>query len=152
MKKKERRHDKSRPYRSRPSRHAPVFCRVTKVVSAFFETVADELKAGGEVPLSGFGKFSVKNRPARKEIAYSRKGKDENHTEFVDMNDKLRRTAPCHCRTPRGTGCHRLPERRCSAVSAYPTHKTMRRGGRIGVVPERHEREASPAPSRSGRL
>ena len=37
----------------------------SQFISAFLEVVADELKAGGDVPLPGFGKFSVKFRAER---------------------------------------------------------------------------------------
>jgi DNA-binding protein HU-beta len=36
-----------------------------QVLEATIETVADELAAGGEVALAGFGKFSVSHRAAR---------------------------------------------------------------------------------------
>jgi DNA-binding protein HU-beta len=36
-----------------------------QVVEAAIETVSDELAAGGEVALAGFGKFSVSHRAAR---------------------------------------------------------------------------------------
>ncbi|HEY7892624.1 MAG TPA: HU family DNA-binding protein [Solirubrobacteraceae bacterium] len=35
------------------------------VVEAVIDAVSDELAAGGEVSLAGFGKFSVSNRSAR---------------------------------------------------------------------------------------
>lgn len=37
-----------------------------KAVSAFLDVVTAELAAGNEIPLQGFGKLSVKARPARK--------------------------------------------------------------------------------------
>jgi DNA-binding protein HU-beta len=36
-----------------------------QVVEAAIETISDELAAGGEVALAGFGKFSVSHRAAR---------------------------------------------------------------------------------------
>jgi DNA-binding protein HU-beta len=36
-----------------------------QAVDAAFEAVSDELAAGGEVALAGFGKFSVSHRAAR---------------------------------------------------------------------------------------
>ena len=36
-----------------------------QVLEATIETVSDELAAGGEVALAGFGKFSVSHRSAR---------------------------------------------------------------------------------------
>ena len=36
-----------------------------KAVEAFFETIAEELKAGGKVALLGFGSFSVTEKAAR---------------------------------------------------------------------------------------
>jgi DNA-binding protein HU-beta len=36
-----------------------------EVVEAVIESVADELAAGGEVSLAGFGKFSISKRAAR---------------------------------------------------------------------------------------
>ena len=36
-----------------------------KAVEAFFETIAEELKAGGKVALLGFGSFSVIEKAAR---------------------------------------------------------------------------------------
>jgi DNA-binding protein HU-beta len=36
-----------------------------EVVEAVIDTVSDELAAGGEVSLAGFGKFSVSKRAAR---------------------------------------------------------------------------------------
>lgn len=36
-----------------------------KAVDATIECIAQELQNGGEVALSGFGKFSVSDRPAR---------------------------------------------------------------------------------------
>ena len=38
----------------------------TAFINAFLEVVSDELAAGGEVALPGFGKLAVKARPARK--------------------------------------------------------------------------------------
>ena len=38
---------------------------VESVVSAFFDSVGDQLAMGGRVELRGFGAFSVKNRPSR---------------------------------------------------------------------------------------
>ena len=38
----------------------------TAFMNAFLEVVSAELAGGGEVPLPGFGKLSVKARPARK--------------------------------------------------------------------------------------
>jgi DNA-binding protein HU-beta len=37
-------------------------------VDAVFETIADELSSGGEVSVSGFGKFSVSDRAARQGV------------------------------------------------------------------------------------
>jgi DNA-binding protein HU-beta len=37
-------------------------------VDAVFETIADELAGGGEVSVSGFGKFSVADRAARQGV------------------------------------------------------------------------------------
>jgi DNA-binding protein HU-beta len=37
-------------------------------VDAVFETIADELSSGGEVSVSGFGKFSVADRAARQGV------------------------------------------------------------------------------------
>jgi DNA-binding protein HU-beta len=37
-----------------------------KLVEAFTTTVANELKAGGKVAITGFGTFSVSDRAARK--------------------------------------------------------------------------------------
>jgi DNA-binding protein HU-beta len=37
-------------------------------VDAVFETIQDELSAGGEVSVSGFGKFSVADRAARQGV------------------------------------------------------------------------------------
>lgn len=39
-----------------------------KAVDAVFETIADELASGGEVAVSGFGKFSVSDRAARQGV------------------------------------------------------------------------------------
>ena len=39
-----------------------------KAVEAFFETIAEELKAGGKVALLGFGSFSVIEKAARQGI------------------------------------------------------------------------------------
>ena len=39
--------------------------RRAQVVEAAIEVVSDELAAGGEVALAGFGKFSVSHRAAR---------------------------------------------------------------------------------------
>jgi DNA-binding protein HU-beta len=36
-----------------------------QVVDAVFNTIQNELKKGGEVSIAGFGKFSVKDKPAR---------------------------------------------------------------------------------------
>ncbi len=36
-----------------------------EAIDAAFDTVSDELAAGGEVALAGFGKFSVSRRAAR---------------------------------------------------------------------------------------
>ena len=38
---------------------------VERVVSAFFDSIIDQLQAGGRVELRGFGAFSVKRRDAR---------------------------------------------------------------------------------------
>ncbi len=35
-------------------------------LNAFLYVAVEELKAGGDVPLPDFGKFTVKSRPARK--------------------------------------------------------------------------------------
>ncbi len=37
-------------------------------VDAVFDTIADELSSGGEVSVSGFGKFSVADRAARQGV------------------------------------------------------------------------------------
>jgi DNA-binding protein HU-beta len=37
-------------------------------VDAVFETIQDELSSGGEVSVSGFGKFSVADRAARQGV------------------------------------------------------------------------------------
>lgn len=37
-------------------------------VDAFIDVVTDSLKNGGEVQFTGFGKFTVQNRPARQGI------------------------------------------------------------------------------------
>ena len=37
-------------------------------VEAVFEAIADELSSGGEVSVSGFGKFSVADRAARQGV------------------------------------------------------------------------------------
>jgi DNA-binding protein HU-beta len=39
-----------------------------EAVDAVFETIADELSGGGEVSISGFGKFSVSDRAARQGV------------------------------------------------------------------------------------
>jgi DNA-binding protein HU-beta len=39
-----------------------------QAVDAVFETIADELSGGGEVSISGFGKFSVSDRAARQGV------------------------------------------------------------------------------------
>jgi DNA-binding protein HU-beta len=39
-----------------------------KAVDAVFECVTDELSNGGEVAISGFGKFSVSDRAARQGV------------------------------------------------------------------------------------
>ncbi len=39
-----------------------------KAVDAVFEAIADELSNGGEVSISGFGKFSVSDRAARQGV------------------------------------------------------------------------------------
>jgi DNA-binding protein HU-beta len=39
---------------------------VARFISAFTETVTDEIKAGEKVTLTGFGTFSVSERSARK--------------------------------------------------------------------------------------
>ena len=36
-----------------------------EAVDATFDTIADQLRSGGEVAVAGFGKFSVSNRSAR---------------------------------------------------------------------------------------
>ena len=36
-----------------------------KAIDAVFDAIAAELRSGGEVAVSGFGKFSVSNRAAR---------------------------------------------------------------------------------------
>ena len=38
---------------------------VERVVSAFFDSIIEQLQSGGRVELRGFGAFSVKHRPAR---------------------------------------------------------------------------------------
>jgi DNA-binding protein HU-beta len=42
-----------------------------QVVEAALEVVSDELAAGGEVALAGFGKFSVSHRAASKAAKFS---------------------------------------------------------------------------------
>ena len=42
--------------------------QATKAVDAVFETVAGELQGGGDVSISGFGKFSVSDRAARQGV------------------------------------------------------------------------------------
>ena len=42
--------------------------QATKAVDAVFETVAGELQNGGDVSISGFGKFSVSDRAARQGV------------------------------------------------------------------------------------
>lgn len=37
----------------------------SRYLDAFLSTVEDELKSGGEVNITGFGKFKVSERPAR---------------------------------------------------------------------------------------
>jgi DNA-binding protein HU-beta len=39
-----------------------------KAVDAVFEAITDELSGGGEVSISGFGKFSVSDRAARQGV------------------------------------------------------------------------------------
>ena len=39
-----------------------------KAVDAFLDTVTDELKGGGEVSFTGFGKFSTSHRAARQGV------------------------------------------------------------------------------------
>ncbi len=39
-----------------------------KAVDAFMESVTDALRAGDEVPLTGFGKFSTQQRAARQGV------------------------------------------------------------------------------------
>ena len=39
-----------------------------QAVDAVFEAIADELSSGGEVSISGFGKFSVSDRAARQGV------------------------------------------------------------------------------------
>jgi DNA-binding protein HU-beta len=39
-----------------------------KAVEATFEAIADELGNGGEIAISGFGKFSVSDRAARQGV------------------------------------------------------------------------------------
>jgi DNA-binding protein HU-beta len=39
-----------------------------KAVDAFVDAISDELSGGGEVSISGFGKFSVSDRAARQGV------------------------------------------------------------------------------------
>jgi DNA-binding protein HU-beta len=39
-----------------------------KAVEATFETIANELQSGGDISISGFGKFSVSDRAARQGV------------------------------------------------------------------------------------
>jgi DNA-binding protein HU-beta len=47
------------------SRNGLAASQARQVVETVIETVSDELAAGGEVALAGFGKFSVSHRAAR---------------------------------------------------------------------------------------
>ena len=47
------------------SRNGLAASQARQVVETLIETVSDELAAGGEVALAGFGKFSVSQRAAR---------------------------------------------------------------------------------------
>ena len=47
------------------SRNGLAGSQARQVVETVIETVSDELAAGGEVALAGFGKFSVSHRAAR---------------------------------------------------------------------------------------
>ena len=47
------------------SRNGLAGSQARQVVETVIETVSDELAAGGEVALAGFGKFSVSQRAAR---------------------------------------------------------------------------------------
>ncbi len=39
---------------------------IERVVSAFFDSITDQLRSGGRVELRGFGAFSTRDRDARK--------------------------------------------------------------------------------------
>ena len=54
---------------------------VERVVSAFFDSIIEQLQNGGRVELRGFGAFSVKNRPARV-------GRNPRTGEQVDVEEK----------------------------------------------------------------
>ena len=54
---------------------------VERVVSAFFDSIIEQLQNGGRVELRGFGAFAVKNRPARV-------GRNPRTGEQVDVGEK----------------------------------------------------------------
>ena len=54
---------------------------IERVVSAFFDSIIDQLQAGGRVELRGFGAFSTREREARK-------GRNPRTGEAVDVNAK----------------------------------------------------------------
>ncbi len=54
---------------------------IERVVSAFFDSITDQLKKGGRVELRGFGAFSTRGRDARK-------GRNPRTGEPVDVSAK----------------------------------------------------------------
>ena len=54
---------------------------IERVVSAFFDSVIDQLQAGGRVELRGFGAFSTREREARK-------GRNPRTGDAVDVDAK----------------------------------------------------------------
>jgi integration host factor subunit beta len=54
---------------------------VERVVSAFFDSVIDQLQGGGRVELRGFGAFSTRGRDARR-------GRNPRTGESVDVDAK----------------------------------------------------------------
>ncbi len=54
---------------------------IERVVSAFFDSIIDQLQAGGRVELRGFGAFSTREREARK-------GRNPRTGAAVDVNAK----------------------------------------------------------------
>ena len=54
---------------------------IERVVSAFFDSIIDQLQAGGRVELRGFGAFSTREREARK-------GRNPRTGETVDVPGK----------------------------------------------------------------